>query len=272
MEQDVFLSHASKDKQGYVEPLASALKQREVTFWLDSDEIGWGDNVTTKINEGLRNSRYAVVCLSANFLERPWPENELSAVLALQNTDGRKRVLPLILNSKEQVLQHYPLIAGLAFREFSAGPLVLADELASLVRPGAPPPGSWRVTLESAHTGIQSYLNVSPKSSVEWLRAMATRSLGLREEVDVGAPLRLRLRWVLVDVNAEAGWNKLSRAAQHSAYAAVRGEPGIRLCKDSGQTLEELGVEDGMVFHLVALQEEQPRRGGGGGGRGLKYR
>jgi hypothetical protein len=121
MEQDVFLSHASKDKQGYVEPLASALKQREVTFWLDSAEIGWGDNVTTKINEGLRNSRYAVVCLSANFLDRPWPENELSAVLALQNTDGRKRVLPLILNSKEQVLQHYPLIAGLAFRPAANG-------------------------------------------------------------------------------------------------------------------------------------------------------
>ena len=32
MQQDLFLSHASNDKRDYVDPLAGALKQRDVTF------------------------------------------------------------------------------------------------------------------------------------------------------------------------------------------------------------------------------------------------
>jgi hypothetical protein len=222
MQQDVFLSHASRDKATYVDPLTNALRQRKVTFWLDSIEISWGDNLVNKINAGLRNTRYALVCLSAHFLDRPWPEAELSAALSLQNSNGQKRVLPLILNCRERVLQQYPLIGGMTFREFDVGPEALADELANLLRPNRRRQSdSMRVTLESVHTGLQSYLNVTPKTSVRWLRSIATKNLGLRDEADAGAFETLRVRWVLVDTKAVAHWDKM--AASNTTLSGSRG-------------------------------------------------
>jgi hypothetical protein len=67
----------------------------------------------------LRQTRFMLLCLSKAFLARPWPESEMSAALAIQNSSGVKKVLPLILNSREEVLQTYPIIHGLAYRQFS---------------------------------------------------------------------------------------------------------------------------------------------------------
>ena len=118
---DIFISHASADRPQYIYPLTDALVARDITFWLDEIEIGWGDNLVGKINEGLRAAKFALVCLSQNFLRRPWPEAEISSMLALQTSSGVKRVLPLILNSKDEVIQQYPLLAPLIYREFSDG-------------------------------------------------------------------------------------------------------------------------------------------------------
>jgi TIR domain len=64
--QDLFISHATADKERYVLPLTDVLTNRGVTFWLDTFEIGWGDNFVIKINEGLRKSRFMLLCLSNN--------------------------------------------------------------------------------------------------------------------------------------------------------------------------------------------------------------
>lgn len=37
--QDIFISHASADKQQYIYPLTQALSVQDVTFWLDDVEI-----------------------------------------------------------------------------------------------------------------------------------------------------------------------------------------------------------------------------------------
>ena len=70
LEQDLFISHASEDKPQYVYPLTKALSAHQVTFWLDEAEIRWGDSLVGKINEGLRETRFALLCLSHNFLKR----------------------------------------------------------------------------------------------------------------------------------------------------------------------------------------------------------
>lgn len=62
-----------------------------------------------------------LVCLSSTFLGRSWTESELSAALALQNRHGHKRVLPLILNAKREVLDRYPLLGGTAYKDFASG-------------------------------------------------------------------------------------------------------------------------------------------------------
>lgn len=89
--QDLFVSHASADKLQYVQPLADAMTKRQITFWLDSVDIVWGDSVPLRVNEGLRRSRYVLLCLSRNYLDRPWPEAELASALAIQNQMGQKR-------------------------------------------------------------------------------------------------------------------------------------------------------------------------------------
>src|SRR5262245_62153631 len=103
--RDLFISYAGADKAQYVQPLADRLVHRDVSFWLDNLEIAWGDSIPLRINEGLRRSRYVLVCLSEHFLRRPWPEAEIASALAIQNDTGQKRVLPLMLNSRDLVLK-----------------------------------------------------------------------------------------------------------------------------------------------------------------------
>ena len=73
----------------------------------------------------------------------------MSSVLSLQYSDGVKRVLPLILNSKDDVLRHYPLIAGIAFREFGAEPEKIASEISQITRPKEMAKDEIYVTVES---------------------------------------------------------------------------------------------------------------------------
>jgi hypothetical protein len=93
-----------------------------------------GDNFVLKINQGLSSSRFVLLCLSRNFLNRRWTETEMSSVLAIQNNDGKRRALPLILDSKEEVLQTYPILSALTYREYSIGIDAIARELAAITK------------------------------------------------------------------------------------------------------------------------------------------
>lgn len=203
--QSLFISHTSTDKEDYVLPLAEALTLRKVTFWLDANEVGWGDSVALKINQALRDTHYVLLCLSKNFLQRPWPEAEMNAALTMQNNKGIKKVLPLILNSKKAVLKTYPIIAGLAYREIRAGVDHIADELASLVGKKESNEGKVRIVIESVNTGQLSNLLLSPRASIGWLAERARICAGLRYSINVGRgiPLEFHIRWVLVDSEAE---------------------------------------------------------------------
>lgn len=253
----VFISHASADKGRYIQPLVAALSSRRLTYWLDSSEIAWGDSVTGRINEGLRSSQYGLLCLSDRFIERPWPEAEMAAVFALQNASGRKRVLPLILDARDSVLQRYPLIGGLAYREFSQGVTTIADELAALVQPPAQSSDEIRVSIESAHSGHLISLSVLRRASIEWLIDKATSNAGLRTEADVGAFDRVRVRWVLVDVDAEGEWRRMDYRERERIACLLRADGRVRTSYDRAQRLDEAGVRDGMVFHLYAIPEHE---------------
>ncbi len=253
--QDVFISHASDDKPSYVNPLTESLSARQVTFWLDSAEIGWGDSVFGKINEGLRTSQFALLCLSGNFLLKPWPEAEMAAVLAIQNTAGVKRALPLILNSKEEVLKHYPLIAGLAYREFDHGPDKLSAEIASMIKRHEKSADEIHLTVEGVHSGKLCRLTVSRNASVEWLAKKGQGGLGVAEALRAGPCSEFRVRWVLVDVEVEDVWLNMSRREKRKIHALIASESGARLAYSGRDRIEELGVKDGTVFHLYAIED-----------------
>ncbi len=65
--RDVFVGHASDDKTAFVRDLVAALKANPLNVWCDEHEIGLGDDVRKKMDEGLRTSRFGVVIVSPNF-------------------------------------------------------------------------------------------------------------------------------------------------------------------------------------------------------------
>jgi TIR domain len=253
--RDLFISYASADKEQYILPLSHALTTHSVSFWLDVNEIDWGSNFVLKINDGLRNTRYALLCLSKNFLARAWPESEMSAVLSIQNTKGEPRLLPLILNSKEDVLNFYPILAPLAYRELNSGVDVIAAELATLVHRKTKAQDTVQVTIESAHTGQSRNLIVSRRVSVKWLVSKAQSGLNTRDKLEAGEFAYFYIRWVLVDVRATKEWKKLARSKKRKVYAVVKTEKGVNFAYAETDRLEQIGVYDGIIFHLFPIED-----------------
>jgi len=114
MDYDVFISHASEDKEGFVEPLANALKEAGLKVWYDRFELKLGDDIAEKIDQGLANSRYGVVVLSKTFLaKKKWTQAELNALVNRQASGGKKVILPIWHNiTPEEVANYSPILAG----------------------------------------------------------------------------------------------------------------------------------------------------------------
>ena len=256
--RDFFISHASADKHRYIQPLVKRLTERGVTFWLDSLEMTWGDSLAMSINRGLRESQHFLLCLSKAFLDRKWPEAEVNAIIAMQ-IEGEVKILPLILNSKEEVLRSYPLLAGLIYRDLEfVGLDKVADELASLVKIREVAEDNIRVTVESIHSGRLLHVTASSRASVQWLIAQVTQSLGLQNDLDAGAFEPFGIRWVLVDVNAEAEWKALDSEEQDLIWAVVKHEAGCFFSVYPTDRLSDIGVVDGTMFHLYAIPGDKP--------------
>ena len=108
---DVFLSHASEDKEAFVRPLATRLKENNIKAWYDEFEIQWGDSIRESIDEGLKKSKFAIIVLSKHYFKKVWTSNELNAYFTFDNTDA-KRILPIWYNvTKEDVTSYSPLLA-----------------------------------------------------------------------------------------------------------------------------------------------------------------
>jgi TIR domain len=55
---DVFISHASEDKDGFVRLLAGQLKERRIEVWYEEFSLRPGDSLRQSIDQGLSKSRY----------------------------------------------------------------------------------------------------------------------------------------------------------------------------------------------------------------------
>jgi hypothetical protein len=93
-EWDVFISHASEDKDAIARPLAAAFREQGLRVWYDEFSLTVGDSLREKIDQGLGACRFGVVILSPHFFEKHWPEKELNG-LATREVDGHKVILPV---------------------------------------------------------------------------------------------------------------------------------------------------------------------------------
>ncbi len=134
---DVFVCHASEEKTDVAEPLYRYLDSVGIRCWYDRGEILWGDSIVSKINEGLRCSRFVIVVVSRALLRKTWATKEMNAALSQEIDSGTTRLLPLMIGSDEDV-QH--MINQLAIQRdkryvrWSGDPQEIERELRQLIR------------------------------------------------------------------------------------------------------------------------------------------
>jgi hypothetical protein len=131
---DVFVSHASEDKEPVARPLATALEAEGITVWLDAAELRIGDSLRRKIDQGIRSSRFAVVVISTDFFSKGWTQYELDGI-ATMTVAGQQALLPIWHNvTRDQVLAHSPSLADKVARSTSTHTVQeIAEEIAAVV-------------------------------------------------------------------------------------------------------------------------------------------
>ena len=109
---DVFISHASEDKDAFVRPLAEALRARDFNVWYDEFALAVGDSLRRSIDRGLTDSRYGIVVLSSAFFAKNWPQYELDGLVTKEMNSGGKVILPIWHKvSKDEVTSYSPSLA-----------------------------------------------------------------------------------------------------------------------------------------------------------------
>jgi hypothetical protein len=137
---DVFISHASEDKDEFVRPLAAELTRLGLSVWYDESTLTLGDSLRGKIDEGLSRSTFGAVVLSHSFFAKAWPQAELDGLFA-KEMDGNKVILPIWHHlTKEDVVKYSPLLAGKLSAPSDQGVEAVARDIYSVVRPNSAPP------------------------------------------------------------------------------------------------------------------------------------
>ena len=108
---DVFISHASEDKDDFVRSLANVLISKGLKVWYDEMTLNIGDSLRQKIDNGLANSRLGLVVLSPAFMNKGWTNYELDGIVT-RAVSGEQILLPIWHNiTKQQVIDFSPSLA-----------------------------------------------------------------------------------------------------------------------------------------------------------------
>lgn len=111
----VFLSYSSADKPSVLKVIEE-FKRAGISYWVDHERITFGDGIVEKIEDGLRNSKYVVACLSRNYATSGWCRAEYGTILNREfSGNTSRRVIPLSLDSSKD--------------SDDAGPLLLSDKM-----------------------------------------------------------------------------------------------------------------------------------------------
>lgn len=123
MEWDVFISHASEDKLGFVENLAKELVIQGLKVWYDDFILQPGDSLRQSIDQGLSLSLCGVVVLSNHFFRKRWPQIELDGLVSLARSHSLgKRIIPVWYGvSYSRVASYSPTVADLVALDASKG-------------------------------------------------------------------------------------------------------------------------------------------------------
>ena len=214
--RDVFISHASEDKETVARPLAISSADLNITYWFDQQEILIGDNIRQKIDEGIRSSRFGVIILSPDFLAKGWTNYELDGLTNLQMTQNGT-LLPVWHNITRVQIAAYSLslagIASMSTSDYSVPQIATA--IARKIRSGDPTPTNSQSSPRKSSIPTQGFAvcyiaeastpelnpqehpenNIWPTGATGWLPMLANNDeIEFRIDND---KVRLRVSWNL---------------------------------------------------------------------------
>ena len=133
-EYDVFISHASEDKEEVARPLAEALRKNGLSVWYDEFELKIGDSLRRKIDKGIANSNFGIIVISRDFISKGWTNYELDGLIT-KAVNGEQTMLPIWHNvTKREVINYSPSLADKLARSTTDFTVEeIADEIADLI-------------------------------------------------------------------------------------------------------------------------------------------
>lgn len=101
---DLFLCHSSVDKE-WVMQLAEAIEAedfngRKLKVFLDAWDIGVGENIVWRLNQGLETARFVAVVMSPEMLTSDWCSLEVSAMLMADPINRQGKIVPILLRDQ----------------------------------------------------------------------------------------------------------------------------------------------------------------------------
>jgi TIR domain len=94
-EYDLFISYSSRDR-GFVLKLASDLKDKGLTVWLDQWEVKPGERLRERINDAIARCNYLLVLLSPNSINSQWVRVELDSAMIRELDSKQVVVIPTL--------------------------------------------------------------------------------------------------------------------------------------------------------------------------------
>lgn len=135
VEFDVFISHASEDKDAVARPLAEELNRCGLKVWYDELTLRIGDSLRRKIDEGIYHSRFSVVILSRAFISKGWTNYEFDGIIT-RAIANQINILPIWHNlNAEDVTKFCPSLADKVARDTGTYEISdIAREIAQAVK------------------------------------------------------------------------------------------------------------------------------------------
>ncbi len=95
LQYDVFICHASEDKEDFDRPLAELLVEQNISVWYDEFSLTVGDSLSRKIDEGLAQCRFGIVVVSPHLFQKPWAKRELAGLTSRELVEDTTVILPI---------------------------------------------------------------------------------------------------------------------------------------------------------------------------------
>lgn len=202
-EWDVFISHASEDKDDFVRPLAESLRRQGLRVWFDEFTLRAGDSLRRSIDAGLAGSAYGVVVLSPAFFSKNWPQQELDGLWA-RTRDEKKVILPVWKDvTRDDVASRSLMLADLVALMAQDGVDPVSQGILDVVM--RPPAGSKSSSASQPHASGMNWIDRHFQATGQ-LPRLPDCLLGLALDYKRGAPISKTLR--LRPLGAQT-WHKM---------------------------------------------------------------